>query len=83
MAAEADKIRAKLQSYSVASQNELCPLQDYHAHCCAYVLHVVLLRMRGRDRWCVESNQVSTLGIYIELASTGLAGHNGVHDLYL
>ena len=31
MAAEADKIRAKLQSYSVASHNELCPLQDYHA----------------------------------------------------
>ena len=38
MAPEADKIRAKLQSYSVASQNELCPLHDYHAHCCAYDL---------------------------------------------
>ena len=80
MAAEADKIRAKLQSYSVTSQNELYPLQDYHANC----LHVVLLRMRDRRcMWCVESNQVS---IYtsdlLELASTGLAGHNGVHDLY-
>ena len=51
MAAEADKIRAKLQSYSVASQNELCPLQDYHAHCCAYDLRGVARGIGAGHAW--------------------------------